>query len=449
MCTRERVTLKTNQFVKAVKSSLPTPVANGARALAKSVTSRTPGARARFSIEAARRLKRNSPLPNLSLTPTESDSEVRLRLPILGAAVSVVAIKEGPKFVVGAFGTTAAAKRWLNDMFVTRTRLYLDASGRHIHAVGSTADSDEAISLFDNCVRIVMSTRAAEESAGFSPDSAVSAYWSAGVVNFGDWAGPHILNRLTGRLPLLPSRAKLKTPVVYSVGSVLGWFDRNNVDVWGSGLMRPFTEEEEASRKKLTGVNIHAVRGKLTQQHLSDQIGWTVPDVYGDPALLLPRIYTPHRSNQGKVAFTPHGTHQKYFAQSIRGDVNLINVRADFRDVVDSIAGARAVVSTSLHGLIVAQAYEVPWIWLRISDHPLWGADFKFEDFFSTLSNGEVSRRDVSSAELASLDIESLAADAHLPSLTIDLDQLVETLPVSPARGFNGFKPSAYLDSPL
>ena len=441
--------MKTNKFVKAVKDSLPAPVARRAKILAKTVVRNSPGARAQVSAEVARRLHCNPPMPTLALNPTESDSEVRLRLPILGSKVVVVAVKEGRKYIVGAIGDNAAAKRWLNDMLVTRTRLYLDARGRYIHAVGSSIDSDEAIDLFDACVRLVMSTRAAEESASFDPELAVSAYWSAGVVNFGDWAGPNILSRLTGRQPLLPGRAKLKTPVVYSVGSVLGWFDRNNVDVWGSGLMRPFTEAEVASRKKLTGVNIHAVRGKLTQQHLAEQIGWAVPEVYGDPALLLPRLYTPHLANQGKVAFTPHGTHQKYFTQNVRGDVNLVNVRADFRDVVDSIAGARAVVSTSLHGLIVAQAYGTPWIWLRISDHPLWGADFKFDDFFSTLVEDGIAKRDVSVADLPSVDVESLAAEANLPDLAIDLDSLADTIPVSPARDFKGSNLEDRLDSPL
>lgn len=171
---------------------------------------------------------------------------------------------------------------------------------------------------------------------------------------------------------------------------------------------------------------------------MAEQIGWAVPEVYGDPALLLPRLYTPHLANQGKVAFTPHGTHQKYFTQNVRGDVNLVNVRADFRDVVDSIAGARAVVSTSLHGLIVAQAYGTPWIWLRISDHPLWGADFKFDDFFSTLVEDGIAKRDVSVADLPSVDVESLAAEANLPDLAIDLDRLADTIPVSPARDFKG-----------
>lgn len=440
-----------SRLVKTIKRSVPDPVVKRGRKLIDSLSRSPVGAPSGIRTEISRQLNRKSEFPPAEpLRPVEDQADIRLKLPILGSAVSVVAVKEGPKYVVGAIGTSKPANRWLNDMLVTESRLYLDARDRHVHALGSSEDPDEVIALFVSSVRKVMTTRLADESGKFDTSQSVSAYWSAGVVNFGDWSGPHIINRLTGRRPLLPNRVKLDSRVVYSVGSILGWFNRSNVDVWGSGLMRPFTNEEIASRRKLTGIEIHAVRGKLTQQHLVEQIGWNVPDVYGDPALLLPRLYTPHRAGQGKVAFTPHGTHQKYFAKHIYGEVNFVDVKRNFRDVADAVSGARAVVSTSLHGLIVAQAYQVPWVWLRIDDHPLWGgADFKFEDFFSTLDDSGVSSKSISIKDLPTVDIEALAEQAHLPGLAVDLDKLQNALPVSVATGAKHLSPALNIDHPL
>ena len=439
-----------SRLVKTIKRSVPDPLIRRGRKLIDSIPTTPVNSPGGIRSEITRRLIRKSKFPYAEpFRAVENQSDIKLKLPILGSAVSVVAVKEGPKYVVGAIGTSKPANRWLNDMLVTETRLYLDARDRHVHALGSSEDPDEVIELFVSCVRMVLTTRLADESGKFDTGQNVSAYWSAGVVNFGDWSGPHIINRLTGRRPLLPNRVKLDPRVVYSVGSILGWFNRSNVDVWGSGLMRPFTDEEIASRRKLTGIEVHAVRGKLTQQHLVEQIGWDVPDIYGDPALLLPRLYTPHRAGQGKVAFTPHGNHQKYFAKHILGDVNFVNVRSDFRDVIDAIAGARAVVSSSLHGLILAQAYQVPWVWLRIDDHPIWGQFFKFEDFFSTLDGSEISTHCISIKDLPTVDFDSLAERAHLPDLAVDLDKLQNSLPVPVATGATLPLPTKKIDHPL
>jgi len=93
------------------------------------------------------------------------------------------------------------------------------------------------------------------------------------------------------------------------------------------------------------------------------------------------------------------------------------------------------VVSSSLHGLIVAQAYGVPWVWLDVIDHQLGGKDFKFEDFFSCLDREAVSRIQVSASELANIDLAALGAKATLPALQIDLSLLRDAFPVEPVSG--------------
>jgi hypothetical protein len=74
-------------------------------------------------------------------------------------------------------------------------------------------------------------------------------------------------------------------------------------------------------------------------------------------------------------------------------------------------------------------------LWLRVDDHPLGGDAFKFDDFFSTLDASQVATRDVSSAEIADLDLAALAAEATLPDLRISLDALLEALPVENRPG--------------
>ena len=53
----------------------------------------------------------------------------------------------------------------------------------------------------------------------------------------------------------------------------------------------------------------------------------------------------------------------------------------EWTDIIDSIAGSEFVVSESLHGLIVAEAYGVPSVWVELTEHPDWWS-FKYNDFY-------------------------------------------------------------------
>lgn len=336
-------------------------------------------------------------------------------------------------------------------MLVTDTRLVVDRTNRQIFVYGVAEDAENAAKLLGNLVSLIRHLREIEEHGNFNTDNHVNAYWASGVINFGDWLGPHILRRLTGKRPIQKNRTGLPLPSLYSVGSVLGWVKRPEADVWGSGLIRPITDEEIQERRKLKGIRIHAVRGKVTQQHLVEHLGWDVPDVFGDPALLSPSFYLPkpavHGEGDHKIAFTPHGIHRSFFAGFSHPDVDIVHVRRDFRDVVDSIANSRAVVSTSLHGLIVAQAYGIPWIWLNVVDEPLWGSEFKFEDFFSTVDRDAVQVCEINSNELPQIDLQKLATHARLPDLQIDLSLLRNSLPISVAPKPEARDTSSILDS--
>lgn len=218
-----------------------------------------------------------------------------------------------------------------------------------------------------------------------------------------------------------------------AVGSIIGHLDRDHAKLWGTGLMGPLSEDRIKRLRGYGDVEVHAVRGRLTAQELRSSLGWEVPDVYGDPALLLPRFYSPRRSeaSAGSVAVVPHYAHTKHFPTVAPDGVHIVDVAQGLERVVDEIASADSVISTSLHGIIIAQAYGVPWVWLRVDDHQLGGDQFKFNDFFSTLSTDGQVRRDVTKAQVKSLDFASIAREAVLPELTVSLDELLAVFPLA------------------
>lgn len=65
--------------------------------------------------------------------------------------------------------------------------------------------------------------------------------------------------------------------------------------------------------------------------------------------------------------------------------VVFINPQDDVDFVVGQISACERILSSSLHGLIVAHSFNIPWVRLRFSDHELGGGDFKFRDFYESI----------------------------------------------------------------
>lgn len=175
-------------------------------------------------------------------------------------------------------------------------------------------------------------------------------------------------------------------PVISAIGSVLHLIDNPNTIVWGSGLLN------ETMLPSVVPKQILAVRGPLTRQVLLSN-GFDCPEVYGDPALLLPYYYKPKQFRKKyKLGIIPHYVdHQKEEVKRFEGDDDVLIVKMSgyrkWTDVIDQINNCEFVASSSLHGLIVAESYGVPNLWVEIRE-PLIGdvsRRFKFHDFFQSL----------------------------------------------------------------
>ncbi|MDY6049914.1 MAG: polysaccharide pyruvyl transferase family protein [Corynebacterium sp.] len=378
-------------------------------------------------------------LPVTRIELSDGNNELRVFLPILGGSIYVCVEATGFQgFEISVRGLNSSAVRWLNDVLVPWSSVKVSASNQTIHVMKTAVNESDLEAGVRTVVDLLMNVRREEESGAFSMDQTIRMYWSSGVLNFGDWSGPKIVHRLTGRRTIQSNRLGYNSSrVLYTVGSILGWVKRDNVDIWGSGLMNRLNEDVIAERKKLRGVRIHAVRGRKTKEDIEQALGWEVPEVFGDPALLLPIVYPAEEaSDRDKVAVVPHGVHRVYFKNiALPQEFEIVDVRNDVETVAKQISSSKAVVSTSLHGLITAQAYGVPWTWLQIGDRPLGGGSYKFEDFFTTLDESSVSRFLTDSTSLDRDTVLQAAKQANLPELGIDLNSLLAALPVAFSGG--------------
>ncbi len=104
----------------------------------------------------------------------------------------------------------------------------------------------------------------------------------------------------------------------------------------------------------------------------------------GDPAILMPEFYIPSSVCKNCIRFSTCPTHYSTvnFLIISDKDFHIIDVEQDIIKVIDEICQSEICISASLHGLIIAQAYNIPWVWIDISDKKLYGQHFKFYDFF-------------------------------------------------------------------
>lgn len=264
--------------------------------------------------------------------------------------------------------------------------------------------------------------------------SMVHSYWWDETLNFGDWIGPWLISMKSGKKVINTRKLVTNTPTIFSVGSILHQLPlvESKPIVWGSGLIKPINFRKKIQlRKKAKETNFLAVRGKLTHHELTSKLGVNIPEVYGDPALLLKKYYTPTKLSVPKIALCPHHIHYSELYEKFKDcdDIAVIDVKNDPRVVIDQLANADICISSSLHGLIIAQTYHVPWIWLRLEDHQLVGDSFKFYDFFSTLVDCSINHQ--VSYKLNQVNYDQLmkcALQAKLFKLAIDLDKLDQAI---------------------
>lgn len=222
------------------------------------------------------------------------------------------------------------------------------------------------------------------------------------AMNWGDLLNPYLVEWLSGK-PCVPFDRVINVagrPVYYVVGSGLGQIRTSAGEVWGMGFIRNGSGLMKVPRR------IHAVRGPLTAARL-EVLGIRKPRVYGDPAALLPMLYKPAVAREYKLGVVCHfreSSALKMMMGHYVGEYSEIDIEAGLRNVVDEINKCRLVISSSLHAIILADAYEIPALWVRFGNGPL-GDGFKFQDYFASVGRPPVEPVPVS--ELKSLqDVE-------------------------------------------
>tara|TARA_R100000935_G_C2831583_1_gene165401 strand:- start:1409 stop:2218 length:810 start_codon:yes stop_codon:yes gene_type:complete len=200
--------------------------------------------------------------------------------------------------------------------------------------------------------------------------------------NYGDLLSKYIIENFTEK-PIKWIHPKKQRWYNYSkinylsIGSIIHHSTQNSI-VWGSGIIDNIQEVENA--------DFRAVRGPQTRKFLIDK-GYNCPEIYGDPALLLPDFYNPKVKTKYKLGIIPHYNDFDEILNKYGecDDVKIIDMMTlDVEKTTNEILECNQIVSSSLHGVIVSHAYGIPALWIKFSDKPF-GNDIKYKDYYDSI----------------------------------------------------------------
>lgn len=200
-------------------------------------------------------------------------------------------------------------------------------------------------------------------------------WWSlkkGGIENLGDMLSEVIVENVLTLNKIDINKKVSQMKHLYAIGSILdsGYQDAT---VWGSGFW--YSPAKNIFWKKIRKLDVRAVRGPRTRDSLK-KLGYNCPEVYGDPAVLLPLFYTPTKIKQSGIKVISHYSENN---NSEFSNIDITTTMDRWKLVIDEICSSDLIISSSLHGIIIAEAYGVPAIMLKqknCSDL------YKYEDYY-------------------------------------------------------------------
>jgi len=201
-------------------------------------------------------------------------------------------------------------------------------------------------------------------------------YWRPpGSVNFGDELGRTIVSFMLARKGISIFDETSRSRRFLGVGSILDHAETDTV-VWGSG--RSGSKADRAHF--FDRLDVRAVRGPRTRDFLLSK-GFHVPEIFGDPALLLPTL-TNNRfvcTREKDVVFVPNLNDYQEKVDFSRFPVPVLDPRQSWNKVITEILRHKLVLASSLHALVIADAWGIPARYVRLTEREHL---FKYHDYY-------------------------------------------------------------------
>lgn len=262
----------------------------------------------------------------------------------------------------------------------------------------------------------------------------IKLYWCRGkgrddesLRNFGDYLSPLLVEMLAGKSVVY---APVHKAEMMAIGSIMPRESKarrfllpRRLHIWGTGTDAPGLSFSARHY-------YHAVRGLKTLEQIADLKS---SPALGDPGLLAAQWWAGRArpEKRYRVGLIPHyvdrdNPHVQQAAQ-LPG-VRLIDVFWPVEEVLRAVQECDFVLSSSMHGLIVADAFAVPNRRLILSEGLI--SDYKFLDYYSAFGMQEPAPMRVEALlDLDRQELSELFGDYRRPGLAEIQASLVKSFP--------------------
>lgn len=158
--------------------------------------------------------------------------------------------------------------------------------------------------------------------------------------------------------------------------------------IWGTGFISYNAHEDNKFRFR--NIRVLSLRGNLSKNRVERILGKKLSIPTGDGGLLVDRWVGENPPKKYRIGIIPHfkekdspivSEMKKRYSDSV-----IIDLGNKPIDVVKEIASCETILSSSLHGLIVADSFHIPnkHILLYPYGERMLGDGFKFADYYSS-----------------------------------------------------------------
>lgn len=209
--------------------------------------------------------------------------------------------------------------------------------------------------------------------------------------NLGDALSPILVSALTG-LSVKHQHFDAPRRKLACVGTIGHALKNGIVHIWGTGVDKAKNPVDRSlnyyQRPEQTEFHVHALRGPFSAHTFRTQ-GIEVPEVYGDPVWFLPALMPPAPEKKYELGVIVHISELTELTHTARVRPELIRYRIppslssqvrliitlthptleSLEQKVAEITACKRIVSTSLHGLVIAETYRIPCAYFQVRGH--------------------------------------------------------------------------------
>lgn len=179
------------------------------------------------------------------------------------------------------------------------------------------------------------------------------------------------------------TKEKLKDTIKHTACSV----SKGKCAVWGTGFLKDYYPRKLQLLRN--DVSFIAVRGALSKRIIEHSLGIEINPVMCDGGILAAELFDSVPQKRFGVGLIPHYNEQHLIRktgiqeafENRFSHATLIDLRQDPLAVIKKIGECELILSSSLHGCVVADSFRIPNMRIKFSDIP--GSGFKFDDYYS------------------------------------------------------------------